>query len=108
MQRVTVQVDGQCLALGDGQRVVRVDRAPIPVQPEGRAVRRRVDLPLQVGPVGGDDQGLALVVRAHRAALVRREVLRGVFALVAGVEARGDYAAVPAFIGIRDMAVCQD
>ena len=25
-----------------------------------------------------------------------------------GVEARGDYAAVPAFIGIRDMAVCQD
>ena len=86
---VAVEIDGDGLAGGDLERDVLGRSLPVAIEHEGSAVSRLVDQPLEHGPVGGDELGLALGGRdgphAGRgqeerggidAGLVRREVDR--------------------------------
>ena len=82
VQRIAVQVQRDGLARRDDERLIVLAGAPGPVQGDGAAVLRGVDLALQVGPVRGEDTNLAVRVQAHAAALLGQEELLGVLAFI--------------------------
>ena len=73
VQGMAVQVEGEGPALADQKREVASPARPVSVQGDGRAVLRRIDLTLQVIPVGMGDAGAAGGILDHHRALVDRE-----------------------------------